>query len=126
MKGNNIVNEQSNAILSLSFRDENGNKITPTSGRYRIDDMASGAVVTPWAVFSPTISSYDIVISGAENTLVNEYNEAEQRMVTIVIFYSSGRQTTIEYIYNILNMQHLPPIQEVIIQEPGVASDQPS
>ena len=39
------VNEKSTSIVTLSFADEAGNAVTPTSGTYRIDDVASGTQI---------------------------------------------------------------------------------
>jgi hypothetical protein len=108
------VNEQTSATLSLTFSDERGAAVIPTSGKYRIDDVATGTVITGWTAFTPTTSSYDITITSLENKILDELNDSEVRLVTVIVYYPSSKQCTSEYRYEITNLMEVPPALYVI------------
>lgn len=97
------INDQSTSVLTASFFDEAGNPVTPTSGDYRIDDLASGSVIKGTTAISPTGVTHDITISSAENKIVNEALLSEIRLVTVTWNYS-GKKATGEYRYRIKNL----------------------
>jgi hypothetical protein len=102
------VNEQTSATLSLSFTDEQGRPVTPSSGKYRIDDIRSGTVITDWTNFTPSASSYDIFITSNENEVIDQTNDGEVRRVTAIMYYSIGKQCIAEYRYEVMNMREVP------------------
>jgi hypothetical protein len=98
-----IVPEKSTAVLTVSFKDENGNPVTPSSGSYRIDDVASGEEVTADTPFTPVGSSHDIEITPAENAMQGT-GLSEDRRVTLSFTYSGTKQGKAEYIYRLKNL----------------------
>jgi len=108
------VNERTSTTLSLTFADEHGAGVTPTSGKYRIDDIISGDIITGWTAFTPSTSSYDISITSLENGIIDETNDSEVRAITVIVYYSGGKQCTSEYRYEITNLLEVPPALYVI------------
>ncbi len=100
------INDQNTCILAVSFKDENGDPVTPSSGKYKINDFASGSVIKPETSFIPSGSSHNITISSAENKIINESKETETRIVTVIWTYDSKKGTA-EFIYKIKNLKFL-------------------
>ena len=100
------VNEKTTAILAVTFKDENGNLVTPTTGSYRIDDYA-GTQITGDTAFTPSSSTYEITISANENRILDANNLVETRIATVSWTYSGSKQGTSEYIYQIKNLRKI-------------------
>lgn len=99
-----IVNEKIDSTLTASFKDEDGNPITPSSGSYRIDDD-SATEITGDTAFTPTGSSYDISISANENRILDATKSSEKRTVTVTFQYG-GKQGVEEYRYLVRNLKY--------------------
>jgi hypothetical protein len=103
----NSVNCNTTYTVTASFTDENGLPLTPISARYRVDDVASGTVVVPWTTLTPTSPSVPIVVTAAQNAIINPALSVETRVVTLDFQYSSSgqqRQGAGEYRYNVENI----------------------
>lgn len=98
------VNEKTTSIVTLSFTDEAGNAVTPTSGTYRIDDIASGTQIKGDTSFTPGSSRHELTISDTENAILDADNERELRCVTVSVTYGAGKKCTAEYRYYVLNL----------------------
>lgn len=118
-----MINELTSATLTLTFRDSNGVAAIPSVARYQIDDLSSGITVVEWTDFTPSVSSYDISITGAQNSILNRCNEIEDRRVTVIAYYTDNTQCTLSFKYSIKNLRGLPPIQVANINESGSSID---
>lgn len=98
-----LVNEQSSYLLDVAF-DENKVPVTPSGGTYRIDDVDSGMQILGETPFTPAGATHRLVITPAQNALLNTTNPSERRRVTIVWQYGSGKQGTAEYVYTVRNL----------------------
>jgi hypothetical protein len=103
------VNERTSTILSLTFTNEYGAPVTPTGGRYMIDDVLSGTNIVDWTGFTPVGSTYDISIASDDNRILDETNNDEVRRVTVIMYYAGDKQSTTEYRYEIVNLHEVPP-----------------
>ena len=97
------VYERTSSILALTFKDEAGALVVPTSGAYSIDDVDSGTIIRASTAFTPTGSTYNVIIATAENRILNALAEKELRRVTVIFLYSGG-QCTGEYFYEVKNL----------------------
>jgi hypothetical protein len=106
------INQNSTYVLTLSFIDENGNAVTPSSSKYRID-VSDGNAVTGnnanhWVAFTPSNSTYDLAISANENAMSNNSNNREERIVTILFKYSAdSKELPLEYRYMLTRLENL-------------------
>jgi hypothetical protein len=101
-----IINQGSTYVLGLTFRDENGNAVTPSAGRYRIDNEGGNAIsgnnTTAWVAFTPSGNTHDITISSNQNAFVSNSSDREERIVTAEFTYGAGNnKQTDEYRYMI-------------------------
>ncbi len=99
-----VVNEKSTWVVSMSFFDETKAAATPSGGTYRVDDIGSGASIVASTPFTPSSSTYQIVITPTQNALQNANDDAETRRLTVIWQYGGTKQGTAEYIYQIENL----------------------
>jgi hypothetical protein len=98
------VNEGTTSILILTFKDENGDPVIPLSGTYRIDDLDSGTGITGDTGFTPSLSTYNLVIGATANRILSGAAEKELRRVTVTFQYGASGQGTGEYFYEVKNL----------------------
>jgi len=106
------LNERTSAVLALSFTDLVGKKVVPISGKYQIVDKESGTILKVWTDFAPSLATYEININEEYNRIIDDSNNIEVRIVSIVVQYSLNRQTTSEFWYEIINLYNIPPTIE--------------
>jgi hypothetical protein len=103
------VNERSTAVLIITFSDENKALVTPTSAKYQIKDEISGTILTNWTALTVTSSSYTLVIDQNNNRILDDSNDSEVKIVTVVSVYSSpAKQCTSEFKYEVKNLHGVP------------------
>ncbi len=101
------VNEKSNVKLTLTFRDEDGDAVTPDSASYRIDDEFSGDAVKADTAISPSSSTYDIVISSTENAIIDTNRVEEIKLVTVDFTYDTTKKGSGSFNYKVINLKQL-------------------
>jgi len=108
-----VINQGSTYVLGLSFKDEDGNGVTPSAGKYRIDveggNSVTGNNANAWVAFTPANSAYDLTISANENGFkANSSTDREERVVTVEFTYgANGYKQTDEYRYMIKALENL-------------------
>jgi len=107
-----VVNEGSTYVLGLSFTDENGNGVTPTGARYRIDVDGGNAITSgnnnsAWVDITPGSNAYDLVITANQNAMVGNNTQREERVVTVEFGYSgNANKQTDEYRYMLARLEN--------------------
>ena len=102
----NTINEGSSAFLTITFKDQTGAGVTPTTAAYRLDN--AGAQVRDWEAFTPASSSHIIEITGAENAILNPELATETMTVTVRWTYGTGSSGTESFEYVIKNLRCNP------------------
>ena len=100
------VNEKSQIFITATHLDKAGDPTTPTSLRYRIDDVSSGAVILDWtsiAITSPG-TSHEITVTAAQNAILNTLNSSEQKILTLETTSFSDVRNDV-FRWNVVNMQ---------------------
>lgn len=99
-----VVNEKTTSILTITFKDETGANVTPSSATYRIDDDASKTAIKATTSFSPSGPTHDLTITSNENRIVGT-EPYEHRTVTIEFDYGTGpKHGTADYHYVVANL----------------------
>ena len=112
------VNERSTAVLVITFSDENKALVTPSSAKYQIKDENTGTILTPWTALTVTSSSHTLVIDQNNNRILDDGNDSETKIVTVVSEYSSPtKQCTSEFKYEVKNLHGVPV--EVVLDVTG-------
>lgn len=105
------INEQTTYRITITWTDEAGEPLTPTSGTYRIDDVtdpANPVTVKTTQTITPSSSSANIDIAYGDNAILNSANAYENRLVTFTWTYGGNKKGTGEYRYRIKNLLKIP------------------
>ena len=107
-----VINQGSSYVLGLSFKDEDGNGVTPSAAKYRIDNEGGNAITgnnaNAWVAFTPSANTHDLTISANENAFANNTSDREERVVTVEFIYSAdSKKQTDEYRYMIRKLENL-------------------
>jgi hypothetical protein len=97
-------NERSSVTVTVSFADEDGAGVTPTSATYRIDDKASRTNILPATGIGSLSSSVDIEVTSEQNRIIRSRKPYEIRTVTVEFDYGGGKHGTGEYEYKLVNL----------------------
>lgn len=100
------VNEESTAFLTLNFKDKDGQPEQPAEIKYWIHDLFSGEEVRGETTVQPA-NSVEITLSVSDNTLINDTNKREGRLVTIEATYGANEKQTGQFHYNIKPLAHI-------------------
>lgn len=69
---------------------------TPSTARYRIDDLVQGNAVVDWTSITPA-NPMSVIVTGAQNALRNG-RDRERRIITVEATDADGpRRSTLEY-----------------------------
>jgi hypothetical protein len=102
------VNEQSTCIVTASFKDENGNSVTPGAAWYSLYCETTGKEIVAEVALTGLSTSKDIEITPAQNTMQNVGNPSETKVVTLRFTYSGGsKQGTGFYKYSLINLERI-------------------
>jgi len=100
-----LIKEENTATLQVSFADEDGGAVTPSSGTYQIDDE-SGQSVKAETGISPSAATHNITITGAENAIICDDKAYETRTVTVT--WTNGTITGKDiYQYQVQNLKYV-------------------
>ncbi len=93
--------------LTLSFYDNDGQAVIPTTMAYRIDcDTNDGQEVRDWtAVPSPAAVS-TIDITADDTAIISDCNKEETKRLTIIIDSGLDAQFTDEAVYIVKNLRY--------------------
>jgi hypothetical protein len=98
------INEGSTAWLEVAFLDRDGLPETPVGVTYRIDCLTNDSEVTADSSLSPG-SSVEVVLSAADNQMIDETKETEHRRVTVTATYGAGQAHIERFDYLVQNLR---------------------
>jgi len=99
------LKEKSTGYLDAAFKDKDGNPVAPASARYRIDCLTNGVEILGWTVINAPQAVHELVLTAAQNVLINPANRAERRLVTVEATDGAGETSNAEYEYSLRNMK---------------------
>ena len=94
----NIVWDGNSAVLTVIFFDAEDNPDAPTTVSYRIDCLTNNQEVRGDTDITPA-ETVKIPLTSSENTLINETNKWEKRVVTVTAGYGTGDDVIRKYPY---------------------------
>jgi len=98
------VNEKSTAYIDVSFEDATGAPAVPSTVAYTVIDEASGTVIRNNGTVAAA-SSVVITLNNSDNTILDNTNAAEIRVVTVTATYGSGDTLNKVFKYELVNLQ---------------------
>lgn len=104
----NQVNERSTAVLTLAFRNVEGQLQDPLAVTYRIDDRTTGQQIRAWTAATPAANT-TIVLSPDDNVIVDDSQRVETRVLTFVASYgpAPADQITGQALWVVKNLRFL-------------------
>lgn len=98
-----VINEESSSYLTITFYDKDNVEAAPTSATYQVHDEATETVMLAETAMSAG-ASVEIEMTPEINTIVNDENTVETRVVTIMALYGSEAINE-EYKYKVRNLR---------------------
>lgn len=106
MATDKIVNEESSAFLTVEFYDKNDELTTPSSVQYRLDCLTNNQEVRTWTAFNPA-SVIEIGLDTNDNSIIDQGNFTELRLVTIEAYYGVSDKLTTTFQYLVKNLRKI-------------------
>jgi hypothetical protein len=97
-----IVKEGDGHTARVTWKDGDGNAVTPTTSRYRVDCLTSGNSPLIWQSLS-SASTITIAIPGTANVIQSSANETETKQITVQADYGTINQKTVVAEYVVQN-----------------------
>lgn len=99
-----IIEEESTAWLTVSFTGRDGEDVSPSSIRYRID--SAGGNVKDWT-FVSSGQEIEIEITSEDNQMTID-RIFEPRTVTVEATIGSSQKQNREFYYTLKNLRYIP------------------
>ncbi len=103
-----MVNRENSWLINVSFLDNSGNPVTPTTFNYKIENITANQTIVPATSGAVTGSSLVIEAVPATQQIINASDNSEDLRFTCWFTYGTGREGTGEYDYRIKNLKGLP------------------
>ena len=101
----NTVNEKSMLCITLSFKDCEGLPLVPATVEWRLDDTKNSTELVDWTALTGTMeSTMKMVVPASNNTIVDETNNREPRILGIRINVGLDSEAHDQYKYHIINL----------------------
>lgn len=101
-------NEGATVTVPLTFSDEDLVGVTPSSGSYRVTDVASGTELVATTAFTPSGSTHTLTIPATVQRILAGANAYEMRAVAVEFTYGNPAKTgTGEVVYRVRNLHAL-------------------
>lgn len=101
-----VINENSTAYLSLTFKNKDGEIESPQAVTYNIHCLTNDVEIKGDTSVSPG-PSIEIVLSPTENRIIDANNKYERRVVTVTATYGPDDEITGQYEYKVLNLKYI-------------------
>ena len=102
------INERSTRKMRIRFFDFDGRPFTPTYFKYSIHDVQTGATIKPVTEVVPTGSVCDVIITSADNAIINDNLQSELKCFTLEWYLANTLMGTAELIYRVNNLKKVP------------------
>jgi len=100
------VNEKTTSYLTVAFKDKDGNAQSPDSVTYSVFCETTNTEIRP-ATSITSSTTIEIELDTTDNTIQDDTNKTEVRLVTIIAVYDSTRQITREFRYELVNLREV-------------------
>lgn len=97
-------NERNTIPVVVSFFDDVGDPVTPSSAAYRIVDKRSGAEVLASTPLTGLSTTKEIIVTEAQNAILSARHASEIKALAVVFAYGSGRQGLAQYEWETINL----------------------
>jgi hypothetical protein len=92
------VNERGTWISTIAFKDQDAAAVTPTSAKYRIDDIGSGIAVRENTVIPSLAASIEITWTESDTVILDTTQLYETRKLTVWYEWATGQNSEQAYL----------------------------
>lgn len=103
-----IVNELTTYRVVAEFMAEDGAPVVPSQSSYRLDDVLSDTQIIDDTNFTPSGSTHVITIPHASMNILDDGNDLEERVLTVIAPYGTAKQCTGEFRFKVRNLSKVP------------------
>lgn len=97
------IPEKSRQGFSFIFEDENLERFTPASVRYRLHDPERNVELIPWTDVTPA-ETVNVIIPASANRILMNFQAYELRVLTVQSDYDTDSQLSEDRIYRVKNL----------------------
>ncbi len=97
------VQERSTNTITARAKSKDGALFTPTTVRYRLDDLDTKRELIAWTSVTPA-SAVAITIPGAKNAMIKTNRKRERKVLTVQFDQGLDSEVNSEYIYWVKNL----------------------
>ena len=97
-----VVKEKSTNTITVRPKTKDGVLFTPTTVRYRLDDLDSKQELIGWTSATPS-TAIAITIPGAKNAMISN-RKRERKVLTVQFDQGLDSEVNAEYIYWVKNL----------------------
>lgn len=97
-------NEGQSATITITFQDDDGTIVTPTTARYRIDCLTTKQEVRDWTTITPA-STVTIAITPSDNAIISDRNDTERKQMVIQTDHGTDDQAVEYSEWTVKNLQ---------------------
>lgn len=101
------IKEGSSEPLTITFKNEDGDLVVPTSVTYRIDDVSTGQSILADTNYPTPTSTITITILPAYTAILNQTNLSELREVTVKSTFAGGKAQNLSIPYEVVNLRFI-------------------
>lgn len=102
------VNEKTDYFVNVTFKDEDGNLVTPTKAYYNLYCETSETVILIETEIVSLDTTVEVIVTADQNKIQNPKNNIEEKVMTVRFTYSGGsRQGTAEHRWSVLNLRKI-------------------
>lgn len=89
------INEKTTAVLSVTFKDENGADVTPTTATYTLYDRSTKAIINGRSAtaIGGAGATRTIELAPLDNVIVNPVRQTEEHRLLVEYTYSGGTKS---------------------------------
>lgn len=98
------VNEQSPLFITLTFTDEVGGALIPTTVEWRLDNSTEGTEIVDWTALPGPAASMSMVIGDEHHVISDSSHVKEGRILGIRINNGIALEAHEQHKYHVLNM----------------------
>lgn len=100
------VNEKTTYFVTVTFRDEDGVLVTPTTAFYSLYCDTTKYEILAETALTALDTSKEITVTATQNAILDNTNKEEERIMTVRFTYTGG-QGTDEYRWKVINLKRI-------------------
>lgn len=97
------VPEGSRKTYYATFKDDDGEQVTPTTARYRVHDEDSETELVAWTAITPA-GRVTITIPASANEIIDDANTREVKVLTVQADEGTDNQQSKQVRYQVMNL----------------------